>query len=251
MTNNNKEFKNINQIDFSTINKAINSCKTVLVEEYFNEYHLFLLSNYFLTRSDQIYTTTGKSLRSTTEPDIWEAAYNDEKFFCVTSLFRKEEINSLLHKEEFKIIDFYVNNSNINELFRICKEMMQSLEKKFSFPSLSEFEFIEVDFNEYKNLKLNIYNGRIINVINYPVEESFFDEINPLTNKTYKGELFYVDNGNLIEFGVYGKVGENRNPTNEIKDFLYTKQSVNFKNLFGMCFGIERILFVYKKLISH
>lgn len=236
----------IKSIKNKEISSFLNSARHFLDDAEFQEYLLPVYTDYSISNVEQIKTETNKILRTTTEPEIWLLAKDSLRFFCITSLFRRENIASKLHKEEFKIVDFYKQNSSNKDILQFGIEMLKNFEKDYNLPLLSNLEIVEIEFDNFKKICEQIKTPTIINVVNYPIEESFYDEVNPETGKTHKGELFYVDSNFQIEFSVYGKVANNKNPEIQL---IKNKAIYTFpNNLFGMCFGFERVIMVYKIL---
>lgn len=236
----------IKSINSKEIIPFINSARQFLLNSYFKEFILPIYTSYSISNIEQIKTETEKTLRTTTEPEIWLIAEDSMKFFCITSLFRRENKESKLHKEEFRIIDFYKKQSTKDEILEIGIQMLENFEQQNNLRFLSKLNMIEIEHENFEKACKNILTPTIVNVTNYPVEESFYDEVNPETGKTYKGELFYIDDEHEIEFSVYGKVANNRNPVNKLIENSNIESYPD--NLFGMCFGFERIILVYKIL---
>jgi hypothetical protein len=87
-------------IDIKTIDTLVISQFANCLREYFTmkgfyEVTLFDTTKYIVTNSNQIKTKTGEFLRNTTEPEIWQLGIDYERFFCVASLFRNEDLSSL------------------------------------------------------------------------------------------------------------------------------------------------------------
>lgn len=234
----------IKEIDTLLISKYINLLRTFFISKGFEEIVLSDITTYNYNDSEQIKTTSGERLRNTTEPEIWEIGMNYDKFFCIPSLFRNEKMASDIHKKEFKIIDFYIKESNEDEILDYYIEVLQYIEQKLDLFKLSELEVKCCNFEEFEKITSNNQNISILKVRNYPITESFFDAIDENTGQSKKGELFFLDGNRAIEFGVFGQVGENKNPNNCINS-LHIEKVKNAK-LYGMCLGIERIIFCYE-----
>lgn len=239
--------KNIKEIPLIDISKTITICRQVLNSKNFFEYSLFSYVPYHLTNTEFILTNSNKILRSTTEPDIWQISNLYNNFFAVTSLFRKEQLDSNLHKEEFKVIDFYSSELSLDAIYNLLREILYSIENEFYFPNLSKKNFISIDYDTFLKLDYQLYDQNVIKVIDYPITESFYDAINPSNNKTYKSELFFIYENIPIEFSVFGKVAANQNPLVKLASDTEYLSNVHI-DLFGMCIGIERLLFIYNKM---
>jgi len=237
----------IKTIDSLVISQFASCLREFFLMKDFYEVALFDTTKYIVTNTKQIKTKTGEYLRNTTEPEIWQLGIDYDRFFCITSLFRNEDVSSLLHKNEFKIVDFYQKNSNENEMLKTLFEALEFLEERFCLPKLSGLQIKVYDFDDFINLNTITKDTSIFKVENYPLEESFYDVVDDKTGKSKKGELFFVCNESPIEFSVYGQVDKNKNPLNKIKNFNFDS-NIKSLNLFGMCLGIERIILCYQTL---
>lgn len=240
----------IKNIDDLSISKYINCLREFFLTNNFCEIALFDTTSYCVTNTNQIQTSTGSFLRYTTEPDIWQRGLEYDKFFCITSLFRNENASSLLHKNEFKIVDFYIKNSNEEKILDTFFKALEFLEERLCLPKLSKLNLQSCDFDEFNKANNIIKSLSILMIKNYPLDESFYDVIDEKTGKTKKSELFFGHNEQPIEFSVFGQVDENKNPLNKIENFRFKNPNIKTLNLFGMCLGIERTIMCYNILIK-
>lgn len=240
----------IKAIDALTISHFCTHIRSFFLRNDFIEIVLYDTATYSITNINQIKTETGDYLRTTTEPDIWEVGLNYDKYFCITSLFRMENSDSLFHKNEFKILDFYVKNSTEHEILNLIFNCMLYIENELNLPSLSSIDISRCTFETARNLTYHHYTGKILQIDQYPIEESFYDEVDPSTGKTKKGELFYIYDKIPIEFCVYGQVGDNKNYNNIISNFKFEHGNIGSLNIYGACIGIERIIACYEILKS-
>lgn len=241
-----KDIKSINSL---VISQYTNCLREFLLRNAFYEVTLFDTTPFHITNTSQVKTEIGEFLRNTTEPEIWELGLNDDRFFSITSLFRKEDPESLLHKNEFKIVDFYIKNTSEVEILNFFFGALDYLEETLKLPHLSNKSSLNIcDYNEFAKLDLSSYEFQIFKVENYPIEESFYDVIDINTGKSKKGELFFIAEGEPIEFSVFGQVDENKNPNNKVENFKFKLNDIRSLNLFGMCLGIERTILCYEIL---
>ncbi len=253
-------FLNINEIAFSqekidiktidedTINNFENLIRKYLSMETFTEIFLPEITPYLVTNTNQIKNSKGEILRNTTEPEIWQNGLKYNNFFCITNLFRKEDETSFLHKEKFRIVDFYLNQTHEKHVLDIYCKMLEFLEFAMKLPKLSRLKMVTCDFNKFSSIKYNNSTERMYKIENYPPQESFYDEIDPKTGNSKKSELFLMTNSGPIEFGVLGQVGDNINPKNRIDDFSFQRLNNKPKDLYGMGIGIERLILCYEYL---
>lgn len=238
----------IKTIDTFVISNFVNCIREYFLRNNFYEVTLYDTTKYSVTNTSQIKTETGDLLRYNTEPEIWQMGVDYDKFFCITSLFRNEDLSSLLHKNEFKVVDFYIKNSNETKIFSIFYELLKYLEEHLYLPILSGLRLHPCDFEDFKNNNVTSKGNSIYKVENYPIEESFYDAIDDATGKSKKGELFFLGDKNVIEFSVFGQVDENKNPLNVVEKFNLTEPNIKSLNLFGMCLGIERTILCYEAM---
>ncbi|MGA3288571.1 MAG: amino acid--tRNA ligase-related protein [Bacteroidota bacterium] len=244
----NLPIKDIKAIDTLLISEYSNTIRSFFLKNNYYEVSLFNTTKHRITNTNQIKTSTGDFLRYTTEPEIWKQGLDLDKFFCLTSLFREEDEASLLHKNEFKIVDFYIKNGNPELIVKIFFEVLEYLESSLKLPKLSKLNIIPSDFEEFNNDKFSGVPKTIYKVDNYPITESFYDAADIKTGKSKKSELFYSDVGQLIEFSVFGQVDKNSNPQNKIENYTFGNTEIKSLNLYGMCLGIERTILCYETL---
>lgn len=238
----------IRTIDNLTLSQFCHHLRTFFINKNFEEIVLFDTSVYEVASTNQIRTETGDYLRATTEPDIWETGLKYDKFFCITSLFRNEQLNSLFHKREFKVLDFYIKNSTEKEILTLLFDCLSYLENQLNTPSLSDINISRCTFEAAQNINYHQYTNQILQIVQYPIEESFYDDIDQSTGKTKKGEFFYIHDATPIEFGVYGQVGDNKNHTQRITNFKFDHENICSLNIYGACIGIERLITCYQIL---
>ena len=240
--------KNIKAIDNLVVSQYCNYLRAFFLEQGFCELTLYNTTHFEITNTNQIRISTNDFLRNTTEPDIWNLGVQEyDKFFCISSLFRNEDLSSPIHKNEFKIIDFYIKNSSEQSILAVAFNALSFLEFQLHLPSLSKLPVEACLFESFTAIG-SYRTPSILKVQDYPIEESFYDAVDPVNGKIMKGELFFFGGDKPIEVSVFGKVGENINSTNRIKDFEFKVQNIEGIDLFGMCFGIERIIMCYELL---
>lgn len=247
-TNIKGDMKDIKTINSLVISQYANCLREFLLRNVFYEVSLFDTTPFHVTNTSQIQTETGEFLRNTTEPEIWELGLNEDRFFSITSLFRKEDLKSLLHKNEFKIVDFYIKNTSEAEILNLFFQALDYLEEKLKLPHLSNKPLNICDHKEFSKLDFSSFEFQLFKVENYTIEESFYDVIDTNTGKSKKGELFFIADSKPIEFSVFGQADENKNPINKIENFQFKFNGIRSLNLFGMCLGIERTILCYEIL---
>lgn len=240
---------NVHSLDSSLLCHFINHFRTFFLNAGFAEITLFDTTPYFIKDWGQIATNTGEYLRSTTEPEVWHMGLDHayDKFFCITSLFRRESTKSWLHKNEFKLVDFYIRNSNEDALLTLYYDCLSYLETTLDLPHFSTLATSSFSFDEASTLPFAHYNDRILRVDHYPLNDSFYDEFDPSTGTVKRGELFYVNDGQPLEFGAYGQLGNNANPNRSIP-FVPPIDDLGSLNIYWGCIGIERLMICYELL---
>lgn len=240
--------KDIKSIDNLVVSQYCNYFRAFFLRKGFHELTLYNTSHFEITNTNQIRISTNDFLRNTTEPDIWNLGVQEyDKFFCITSLFRNEDLSSPIHKNEFKILDFYIKNSSEQSMLSVAFDALNFLELQLSLPALSKLAIESCSFEDFSTSS-SYRTPSILKVQNYPVEESFYDAVDSDDGKIMKGEFFFLGGEKPIEFSVFGKVGENINSKNRIEDFKFKVPNIEGLNLFGMCFGIERTIMCYDLL---
>ncbi len=244
----NHKMENIKTIDSLLINQFTNSIRKFFLLNDFDEVFLFDTTEYNITNTNQIKTSNGDLLRNTTEPEIWNMGLGFERFFCIASLFRKEDEDSLLHKNEFRIVDFYIKNANEKLILDTFLNLLKHLESSSNLAELSKLNVYPCDYEEFIEMNYSNSTSMIYKVENYPIDESFYDAVDSSTGKSKKSELFLVHESYPIEFGVLGQVDENKNSRNRIDNFSFQQLNIKSLYLYGMGFGIERIILCYNAL---
>lgn len=240
--------KDIKSIDNLVVSQYCNYLRAFFLQKGFYELTLYNTTLFEITNTNQLKTSSNDFLRNTTEPDIWNLGIQEyDKFFCITSLFRNEDLSSPIHRNEFKIIDFYIKNSSEQSILSVGFDALYFLELQLNLPTLSKLAIESCSFEDFSTIS-SLRTPSILKVQNYPVEESFYDAVDPVNGKIKKGEFFFLTGGTPIEFSVFGKVGENMNPISRIEEFKFKVQNIEKLNLFGMCFGIERTIMCYESL---
>ncbi len=128
--------KDIKTIDALLISQFSNCIREFFLKNSFYEITLFGTTKYSVTNTNQIRTSTGEFLRNTAEPEIWQTGLDLHKFFCITSLFRNEDLSSPLHKNEFKVVDFYIKDSSEKEIIDVFFNALEYLEQQLNLPEL-------------------------------------------------------------------------------------------------------------------
>lgn len=225
------------------LSKTIQETRKFLYQEGFFENHLYSLSGK-VSGTDPISTDKGV-LRVTPEPDVWIVPREVDRFFYLGSLFRSEEID-YLHSYEFTTTDLYIRGAQAETLIELFWKLLRALEKS---ALISDIYNIQVSDVSYESFSTDIIVSlddveRWVLVTHYPIEESFYDAILD-QNATQKSELFYLKPGSLpIEVASLGRVGKNLNPSITLDTPPPDLDIYINEELFGFCFGIERLLLV-------
>ena len=240
----------IHQINDFEISQFCSCIRKYLYNLGYQELRLSNIVTYSVTNTNSISLSDSCYLRYTPEPEIWETGRYYERFFSIVSLFRNEDKKSNIHKNEFSIIDSYQSNSDVEQMMGHLMGILSNIETELNLIQLSNLPCIRVSYEQFCSNAANLKRKVIYHVEKYPISESFFDRVNEDTETTTKSELFAVlGDGQVIEFGVLGKVDKNAND-----QFRVVNKTVNFDfnkyELFGGCLGIERLILIYKLLTN-
>lgn len=240
--------KNINEISLLELSKYINSLRRMLLKEGFFEHHLYLTTNYKIESTETFKIEDKLFLRYNPEPEIWAVGEVYDKFFWINSLFRNEKKLTSIHKKEFTVIDMYLKEKDREQMISFFVKVLENIEEELNLPKLSTLPLEYIKYRDFKKEKLNKHNKYWLIVTDYPIEESFYDELNNLQNETKKFEIYFVNNGDVIELAVGGNLGENLNKKKFIKEDKFVNKKVISRKFIGFGFGIERLIYIYENI---
>ena len=241
--------KTIKEINLLKISEYINVCRDYFLKNNFFEQTLYSTVPYAVTNADSFQLKNNLFLRYFSEPEIWIAQEQSDKFFWIGSLFRNEKEITKIHNYEFKILDFYIKNASTKEIVNLFFELLRSIEKSLSLTELSKLEISFVTYENFNAGKFDRTGKRWLVVTNYPKEESFYDMISEDQKTTSKFEIMFVNSGEIAEIAAAGVIGKNLNETRTIIDTnnsLGFSEDVYVKNFTGLGFGVERLIYLYE-----
>lgn len=178
-------------------------------------------------------------LRFNTEPEIWESSRHADRFFSVTTLFRRENVINPLRRSAFFIVDFYQIGAP-ESLMPVFRRILAELGKAGHTSRLSR---LRIDEGEYDpgidGPKCDSHEARWLVTKGYDAEHSFFEV--DKNGKSTRREIFLVTPFGYLEIGVLGITGLNRNPRYVVRTSAPGMPAPDFRRC-GMCFGLERLL---------
>ncbi len=248
-----RDAQDVGPIDYALRDRLVFSLRKYLTAKGYVETILPNEVDYFIRGAGAIRTSTGHFLRTNTEPEIWDSFTLPNRLFTFATFFRKESPSSLIHKEEFMVLDTYIRNplaqdrqSSVHLL-----RWLRFLESELKLPRLSKLPILQVDharFEQWKNSDRREHEPSIVMVTNYPEGESFFDAKSTKKGRTKKGEFFIVDGDISWEIGVFGFVGRNLNKKAQLCNYKFVTNPRDYENkIFGLCVGVERLALAYKR----
>lgn len=241
--------KNINEISLLKLSKYINSIRRILLNESFVEHHLYLTTKYKIESTETFKIEDKLFLRYNPEPEIWSVGEVYDRFFWIDSLFRNEKKLDRIHTKEFTVVDIYLKEKDKEQMISFFVKILENIEKELNLPKLSTLPLEYIKYRDFKKEKLNKHNNYWLIVTDYPIEESFYDELNNLHNETKKFEIYFVNNGNSIELAAGGNLGKNLNKKKFIKnENKFVNKEVISRKFIGFGFGIERLIYIYENV---
>jgi hypothetical protein len=178
-------------------------------------------------------------LRFNTEPEIWDSSQYSERFYSISSLFRKETGLSPLRRSAFFVVDFYQlgpPESLLPIFWAILGELAKAgFTEKLSRLPVDECEYdpsVDAPRCAQGETRWAITNG-------YDAKNSFF-EVDDHGRSTRR-EIFLVTPFGHLEIGVFGITGWNRNPDYVIREGAGSVPIPDLRRS-GMGFGLERLL---------
>jgi hypothetical protein len=178
-------------------------------------------------------------LRFNTEPEIWESSKYADRFYSISSLFRKERQISPLRRSAFFVVDFYKLGAP-ESLLPIFWGMLGELAKVGFTERLSGLRIDDAEYDpsidgprcDHDETRWVLANG-------YDARHSFFeaDERGESTRR----EVFLVTPLGHLEVGVFGITGWNKNPNYLMRAGADSVPTPDLRRS-GMCFGLERLL---------
>ena len=224
---------------------GIQEIRKFLYSEDFFEKHLYSLASP-IKGTNPLSTEKGV-LRFSPEPDVWVIPPNIERFFFIGSLFRDERIDAL-HAYEFTTADIYFRGGGQALLLEIFWKILDVLAERKVISNLNGLNVKEVEYCRFTPQEKVSEKEMWLLVTHYPVEESFFDAMLD-EQSTQKSELFLMVPGfQPIEIASLGRVGANRNSLVQLEKPIPELSKYISEDLFGLCFGIERLMTASKIL---
>lgn len=249
----------IHSISTVEISKFINIFRQSLLKEGYFEHSIYNSVPYKLENSISFQLPHNLFLRYGTEPEVWTIGNMYDKFFFVGSLFRNEPKLSRIHRYEFKIVDFYLQNGSMEDIVKIFLRLLSEAETALHLPGLSKVKVVYLSREEFDSRfdtseestsdetwrQESRGESTWLVVTHYPIEESFYDT--PHGDATNKFEIMFQNPNETIEIASAGTVGSNLNKKNYIQneDQLYDPKVFD-KQFTGLGFGIERLIYLYR-----
>jgi hypothetical protein len=179
-------------------------------------------------------------LRFNTEPEIWRSSQYTERFYSISSLFRRERDLNQLRRSAFFVVDFY-QPGEPQSMLDIFRGLLGALASVGLANRLSRLRFDEVKFDPEIDGPPPFSKGeaRWAVATGYDADNSFF-EINEAGVST-RQEVFLLTPDGFLEIGVFGLTGWNKNPNYTMRPGSDDKDTPDLR-LSGMGFGLERLL---------
>jgi hypothetical protein len=178
-------------------------------------------------------------LRFNTEPEIWRAKQYTERFYSISSLFRRENEINPLRRSAFFVVDFYQPGPP-ESVLSIFKNLLGALARADMTSRLDRLRFDQVRYNpSIDGPKFAEGETRWVIANGYDAEHSFF-EVNESGVST-RHEVFLVTPDGFLEIGVFGLTGWNRNPNYTMRERSDVSYVPDLR-MSGMGFGLERLL---------
>lgn len=241
--------KSISSIDTFKLSTYINVFRKYFLEKNFFEQSLYSTNPYNITNTEFFKLKEKLFLRTLPEPDVFEAATELDKFFWIGSLFRKEKEITKIHKNEFKLLDFYIKSDSQIKVTQIFFDLLKTTEKALQLKELSNKQITYIDYQDFIECKFKHSGKYWLIVENFPINESFYDSLLTNGKASSKFEIVFVNSVETIEIAAAGLTGENLNKEKSIIGLNYTIPSRILKNKFvGLGFGIERLIYLYESV---
>jgi hypothetical protein len=180
-------------------------------------------------------------LRFNTEPEIWDSSRDYERYYSISTLFRRETAVNALRRSAFFVVDLYQPGSP-ETMLPIFEGLLVGLAEKGYAQILSRLPFSNAQYDSsidgpagsFDSVQWAITSG-------YDASHSFF-ELDEQGQSTRR-EIFFVTPFGFLEIGVLGITGWNKNPD-------YTMRTNRGKGpdihpdlrRSGLCIGLERLL---------
>jgi hypothetical protein len=177
-------------------------------------------------------------LRFNTEPEIWGASKFSDRYYSISTLFRRETTVNALRRSAFFIVDVYQPGPP-ESMLPIFQGILSKLADKGFAERLNNLPFGEADYDplidgprgHFGQTQWVITNG-------YDTRHSFF-EVDERGHSTRR-EIFLVTPVGFLEVGVLGITGWNKNPEYVMRETA-TEINPDVRRS-GLCVGLERLL---------
>lgn len=186
-------------------------------------------------------------LRFNTEPGIWASSRFSERYYSISSLFRREVEVNPLRRSAFFIVDFYQPGTP-DSMLPIFVDMLKDLGAAGLTQRLSTLRFDEAEFDPMTDGPMVNCDSETRWVIarGYDASHSYFEvDRNGVSTRR---ELFMVTPLGFLEVGVLGITGWNRNPDYILRSAAGDTVTPDL-NQSGMGFGLERLLLAEQILL--
>src|SRR3989344_3456471 len=111
--------KNIHNISTLTLSRYINLIRSFLILNNFFEHHLYSTTPYKIENTETFKLKDSLFLRYNPEPDIWSVREKYNNFFWIGSMFRNERKLTPLHRNEFTVVDIYMENKEMSDVLKL------------------------------------------------------------------------------------------------------------------------------------
>lgn len=233
----------IKEIGTLELSKYINVFRQFLVKIHFFEHTLYSATPYKVEGVESFSLKNNLFLRYGTEPEIWSIGEHFDRFFWIGSLFRDEKTATEIHKDEFKVLDFYIKRGSRQAAVNLFLRLLNEAEKNLRLPELSKLKVRRVSYEDFSGGRFEKAEKYWLIVTNYPVEESFYDASRE--SGTEKFEIMFVSFDKVVEIATGGLVSDNLNKEMYIKKDQRLINKKLFRKFIGLGFGIERLMFAY------
>lgn len=222
------------------LGKAASGIRAFLTSLQFQEVLLNPLSIYPIDYLDEVIDIAGiGQLRFNTEPEIWSAGQSAERFYSISSLFRKETTVNPLRRLSFFAVEFYQHGTP-DSLLPVFRGVLAELAKGDFSRKLNELHFDNANYDSVTDSpKLSRFDTRWVVTSGYDPENSFYEVDED--GRSTRREVFLITPVGYLEVGVFGITGWNQNPAYIGRSGQTATIRPDFGRS-GMCFGLERLL---------
>jgi hypothetical protein len=180
-------------------------------------------------------------LRFNTEPEIWDSSRDYERYYSISTLFRRETVVNALRRSAFFIVDLYQPGPP-ETMLPIFEGLLAGLADEGYSQALSKLPLNNAQYDSSIDGPSGSFD-RVQWVITsgYDAGHSFF-ELDEQGRSTRR-EIYFVTPFGFLEIGVLGITGWNKNPDYALRTNRGKGPDINPDlRRSGLCIGLERLL---------